>query len=46
MASGLEARILDLVVLSVEELRARRATARLVWDGEERMRAIPVPCCC
>ena len=24
-------------------LRARRAIARLPWDGEERMRAIPAP---
>lgn len=23
--------------------RARRATARLPWEGEERIRAIPVP---
>jgi hypothetical protein len=24
--------------------RARRATARLPWEGWERIRAIPVPC--
>lgn len=24
-------------------LRARRATARFPWEGEERMRAIPAP---
>ena len=32
-------------VFRLSGLRARRATAKLPWAGEARIRAMPAPCC-
>ena len=32
-------------VIRLSGLRARRATAKLPWAGEARIRAMPAPCC-
>jgi hypothetical protein len=42
-ALGLASRILEIEALIESERRARRATARLPYDDEDRMRAMPVP---
>jgi hypothetical protein len=42
-ASGEDWRIVEITDCRDSGRRARRATARLPWDGEERMRAMPVP---
>jgi hypothetical protein len=34
---------LAFILVRVSGLRARRATARLPWEGWDRMRAMPVP---
>ena len=39
----LDLRMVDLVVSREADVRARRATAKLPWEGEERIRAMPVP---
>jgi hypothetical protein len=45
-ALGLVSRILEMEARIESGRRARRATARLPWEGWERMRAMPVPCVC
>jgi hypothetical protein len=42
-ADGLAERMVLMEEAMLSGRRARRATARLPWDGEERMRAMPVP---
>jgi hypothetical protein len=42
-ADGLACRILEMEAWMESGRRASRATARLPWEGEERMRAIPEP---
>jgi hypothetical protein len=42
-ADGLAWRTLEIEAWMESGRRARRATARLPWEGEERMRAIPEP---
>jgi hypothetical protein len=42
-ALGLADRMVLIEEAMLSGRRARRATARLPWDGEERMRAMPVP---
>lgn len=42
-ALGLLVRMVEMEEAMESGRRARRATARLPWEGEERMRAMPVP---
>jgi hypothetical protein len=42
-AEGLDSRILEMEEAIESGRRARSATARLPWEGEESMRAIPEP---
>lgn len=43
MGLGVEERMPWATVFRLSELRARRATAKLPWVGEARIRAMPAP---
>ena len=45
MGLGVVERMLVATVFRFSGLRARRATAKLPWAGEARIRAMPAPCC-
>ena len=45
MGLGVEERMPVATVFRLSGLRARRATAKLPWVGEARIRAMPAPCC-
>lgn len=42
---GVDDRTPLATVFRLSGLRARRATAKLPWAGEARIRAMPAPCC-
>ncbi len=42
---GVDDRMPLATVFRLSGLRARRATAKLPWAGEARIRAMPAPCC-
>ena len=45
MGLGVDDRMPWATVFRLSGLRARRATAKLPWVGEARIRAMPAPCC-
>ena len=45
MGLVVEERMPVATVFRLSGLRARRATAKLPWAGEARIRAMPAPCC-
>ena len=42
---GVDDRMPLATAFRLSGLRARRATAKLPWAGEARIRAMPAPCC-
>ncbi len=42
---GVDDRMPLATVVRLSGFRARRATAKLPWAGEARIRAMPAPCC-